>query len=235
MLKKHMAACLVATAALALPALAQTSTAPAPATTAPSSPPATTSGSSASSGSAMSGQFMAQPEMDQVRASKVIGVGIFGSNNERIGDVNDVLMDRQGNVDAIVIGVGGFLGIGEKNVAVPFKSVEWMWEPAAARTGPATGTTATSGAGTGVTVPATTAPPTNPPATGPAGATGTTGAAGTTGTAGTAGMSGTAAGGSTYREAPERGVVKMSKADLEGAPRFSFDMNRPAAGTAPKQ
>src|SRR5687768_11028544 len=130
MLKKHMAACLVATAFVAAPALAQTSTAPAsgqPATTAPSSQPSQTTSTSSSSSMA-SGQFMTEMKPQQIRASKLVGVDIVGANNESIGDVNDLILDQQGMPEAVVIGVGGFLGIGEKNVAVPFKAVEWKWE-----------------------------------------------------------------------------------------------------------
>jgi sporulation protein YlmC with PRC-barrel domain len=228
MLKKHMAACLVATAFAAAPALAQTSTAPAttaPATTAPATTaPATTAPMSTTGASgSMSGQFMAMPERDHFRASKVIGVDIYGSNNERIGEVNEILLDRQGNVDALVIGVGGFLGIGEKNVAVPFKSVEWRWDRDAA-----TSAARPAGAGTGTATTGTTAtaPAANPPAGGTAPtATGTTAA-------------------NTYREAPERGMVRMTKAELEAAPRFAYNpdgANRAttapatAPATAPKQ
>src|SRR3954471_4546538 len=107
MLKKHMAACLVATALMAAPALAQTSN---------------------SSSSASSGQFMTHRIPAQWRGSKLVGVNIYGQNNEKIGDVNEVLIDRKGNADAIVVGVGGFLGMGEKDVALPFSAVEWKYD-----------------------------------------------------------------------------------------------------------
>mgnify|MGYP000347920169 CR=1 FL=1 len=45
---------------------------------------------------------------------------------ERIGDVNDLVVAKDGSIDAVVIGVGGFLGMGEKNVAVPFESLQWQ-------------------------------------------------------------------------------------------------------------
>ena len=51
---------------------------------------------------------------------------MYGPNNERIGDINEVLVDRNGKVDAIVIGAGGFLGIGEKDVALPFSQVKFV-------------------------------------------------------------------------------------------------------------
>ena len=58
-------------------------------------------------------------------ASKLIGTTVVSTNNESIGDVNDVILDRNGQVMAVVVGVGGFLGIGEKDVAVPFASLEF--------------------------------------------------------------------------------------------------------------
>lgn len=40
--------------------------------------------------------------------------------NETIGDINDVLIGNDGKIAAVIVGVGGFLGMGEKNVALPF-------------------------------------------------------------------------------------------------------------------
>ncbi len=64
---------------------------------------------------------------NELLASELIGANVYNSTAdeaENLGSVNDVLMGDDGNVKAIVIGVGGFLGIGEKNVAVPFDSVQ---------------------------------------------------------------------------------------------------------------
>jgi sporulation protein YlmC with PRC-barrel domain len=146
MLKKHMAACLVVTAFAAAPAFAQTSPSaptdrPAAAgsgTTTSGSPamqPGATGSSTTTSpspgSSAMSpsggsqGQFMTQMQPNQVMASDLIGTRVVSANNESIGDINDVIVDRNGQVMAVVVGVGGFLGIGEKDVAVPFNSLEF--------------------------------------------------------------------------------------------------------------
>ena len=54
---------------------------------------------------------------------QLIGANVYGANNETIGDVNDVLIGNDGQVRAVVIGVGGFLGVGEKNVAIPLKAL----------------------------------------------------------------------------------------------------------------
>src|SRR5215212_1859318 len=165
MLKKHMAACLVATALIAAPALAQTSG----------------SGTSSSTAAAHSGQFMTHMNPDQWRASKLVGVNIYGQNNEKIGDVNEVLIDRKGNADAIVVGVGGFLGMGEKDVGLPFSAVEWKYDRSDLSTA-STNRPATTGT-TAANPPASGSMVANPPATGTT-ATGTAGAPATTGTAG---------------------------------------------------
>ncbi len=53
------------------------------------------------------------------RGTKLIGSSVYGPDNAAIGEVNDVLIGNDGKVRAVVIGVGGFLGVGEKNVAIP--------------------------------------------------------------------------------------------------------------------
>ena len=48
---------------------------------------------------------------------------VYDPSDNKIGDVDDVLIDKEGRVTAMIIGVGGFLGMGEKDVAVSFSSV----------------------------------------------------------------------------------------------------------------
>jgi putative membrane protein len=67
-------------------------------------------------------------------AEALIGRTVENSNGDNLGEINNVIINEQGNVVAAVIGVGGFLGIGEKNVAVPFDALEFRTvDPAAAR------------------------------------------------------------------------------------------------------
>lgn len=68
--------------------------------------------------------FVSSQAADQWLASQLIGMDVYGAADENLGDVNDVLFDRRGNVLAAVIGVGGFLGMGEKQVAVPIAMIE---------------------------------------------------------------------------------------------------------------
>jgi sporulation protein YlmC with PRC-barrel domain len=49
---------------------------------------------------------------------------VYDPKENKIGDIDDVLVDKDGRITALVIGVGGFLGVGEKDVAVPFSAVK---------------------------------------------------------------------------------------------------------------
>ena len=71
------------------------------------------------------GQFVTDQAANQWRGSKLVGLTIYGSDNQPVGDVNEILVDDQGMIAAVVIGVGGLLGVGEKNVAVPFRAIQW--------------------------------------------------------------------------------------------------------------
>ncbi len=53
-----------------------------------------------------------------------IGTDVLGADNPKIGDITDILFTKDGKVDAYVVGVGGFLGIGAKNVALPPSSFQ---------------------------------------------------------------------------------------------------------------
>ena len=86
------------------------------------------------------------------RASKVVGLKVYNDNNESLGSINDLLMDKGGSIKAVVLGVGGFLGMGEHLVAVPLDKVKFVTEPVAY-----TGTASTStGTGGGTNRPPTT-------------------------------------------------------------------------------
>ncbi len=68
--------------------------------------------------------FLTEQKSSQWLANSLIGKSIYSSDNNAIGDIENLVIDRDsGRVTAVVIGVGGFLGIGEKRVALPFSSV----------------------------------------------------------------------------------------------------------------
>jgi sporulation protein YlmC with PRC-barrel domain len=59
-----------------------------------------------------------------VTVSEYYKQSVYDTKDNKIGDVNDVLLDRSGQVSAVILGVGGFLGMGEKDVAVPFNAIK---------------------------------------------------------------------------------------------------------------
>ena len=236
----RLAAGLAVSALMTATAFAQTS--PPPASSAPpamppvsstqASPSTSTMPSGTMSATSSSGQMMTQMAPGMMRGSKLMGVDVYGPDNQKVGDINEVLVDRDGKIEAIVVGVGGFLGIGEKDVAIPFADPQWMSKEEA-RTA-----TNTTGAG-GVSTP--TSPRTGQPAT-----TGST-ATGTTGTTST-GMAASNDG------VPDRARISMTKDQLKAAPEFRYSANTatgsgtmgttnppasttapPAATTAPRQ
>lgn len=65
-------------------------------------------------------KFVPQLQIDQMLASALVGAAVYSPGGENLGDVNDIVLSSDGSPFALVIGVGGFLGLGEKNVAVAF-------------------------------------------------------------------------------------------------------------------
>lgn len=62
--------------------------------------------------------------MGQWRASKLIGVNVYNQGNEKLGDISEMLIDSEGRIQGVVIGVGGFLGVGQRDVAVTFDKLQ---------------------------------------------------------------------------------------------------------------
>jgi sporulation protein YlmC with PRC-barrel domain len=58
-------------------------------------------------------------------ASNMIGTTVYSNNNENVGDINDIIIGKDGRVQGVVIGVGGFLGLGEKDVLIPLDRLQF--------------------------------------------------------------------------------------------------------------
>jgi sporulation protein YlmC with PRC-barrel domain len=169
----------------------------------------------------MQGQFMTKMESNHVMASDLIGTRVVGSNNESIGDINDVIMDRNGQIMAAVVGVGGFLGIGEKDVAVPFNALEFQSAQQAQSANNSSGGGNSNVATTGSTTAGSTT----------MGNTATTGS-GTAGSGTAASTNMTASNTSSNQNQPERVVLRMTKDQLQAAPAFDEDGNNSTTGSA---
>ena len=229
MLTKHLAFALLGTALLAAPALAQTN--PPAAALAPTASPNTAAPPMAS------GNWMTQEQPGQWQASKLEGVDVYNNADEKIGDISELIIDNSGKIQAVVVGVGGFLGIGERDVAIPFDQVKFVTEPRVNRTAVNTSNPGAAGTtGTGGTIASTAAPgssvaiPANPNA--PASSNMATNnavanapanpAANTAGGANTTGPVATANQTTMNRSAPDHALVNMTKDQVRAAPEFKY-------------
>jgi sporulation protein YlmC with PRC-barrel domain len=132
---------------------------------------------------------------------------IYNQNNEKIGDISELLVDSSGKVQAVVVGVGGFLGMGERDVAIPMDQIKFVNEPLAVATTATTGTVATA-----PNAPATATAPAAPGTVSPTAPT-------TTGTVATNRTADNAA-----RSAPDHAMLttNMTKDQLKAAPEFKY-------------
>jgi sporulation protein YlmC with PRC-barrel domain len=161
---------------------------------------------------AQTGKFITQEKPDQWRASKLVGVDVYNQNNDKIGDIREVIVDKTGKADAVVIGVGGFLGIGQKDVAVAFSDLKWSDQPVGDKNAKnaktpdnsnrsaATNPAATNPAATGLA-------PTNPAATNAA----ATNSAATN-----------SAASNRNRAYPDHAILNLSRDELKNAPDFKY-------------
>jgi sporulation protein YlmC with PRC-barrel domain len=69
------------------------------------------------------------------QASKLIRMNVYNGQNEKIGDIKELLLDKNGKIDTVAIAVGGFLGMGEHDVAVKFDQLKWSNEPVKSTSG----------------------------------------------------------------------------------------------------
>jgi len=145
-------------AALGLTLLAGTALAQSnpPASNAPAATkPATTTSSSASSTNNAAEQNAST--MNVWQGSKLIGLNVYDQQNEKIGDIKELLVDKDGKIDQVAIGVGGFLGMGEHDVAVKWTELKFDDQPVPSKTSSTSGgATRTTGTGSSMTPAAST-------------------------------------------------------------------------------
>jgi len=119
MLKKLMVSTALS-AVLATAAFAQSTSPPSSSSPPPAQASSPANETSGKMNNETSGKmnFVSSQKPDQWLASKFKGTNVVGSDNQKIGDVSDILFDKSGKVEAFVISVGGFLGVGSKEVAL---------------------------------------------------------------------------------------------------------------------
>jgi len=116
MTKRTLTAAALA-AVLAVPAFAQA--------------PISNTNSTAKSSMTTTGEtgFVRKESATDWRSTKLIGASVYGPDNASIGEISDVLIAGDGTIQAVVVGVGGFLGVGEKDVALPFNALTIARKP----------------------------------------------------------------------------------------------------------
>lgn len=183
MFAKTLSAALLGSTLIATAALAQNPGAsPSPSTS------ATTSSSAAAA--SHSGQW---------RASKLVGVNVYNDNNESLGEINELLTDQQGKIQAVVIGVGGFLGMGERNVAIPFEKIKFSNEPVKS-SGPSASNSGSSAS------PSASGSTTMAPST----------------TTGSSSSSSSSSSRSSNQWYPDHAILSVSKDELKAMPEFKY-------------
>jgi len=153
------------------------------------SPAATTDSARPAAGSASDTSFQGNWS-----GAKLIGLDVYNESNESLGSISDLLVDRSGNVKGVVIGVGGFLGVGEHLVALPFDRIRFVSEPVAP--------TGAAGAG-------------NMTGSRPEESTTTTGAA--------SAVPG-ASQGKPHSWSPDHAVISATKEQLKAIPQFKYEI-----------
>jgi sporulation protein YlmC with PRC-barrel domain len=71
-------------------------------------------------------EFVDEQQQSDWMTSALIGRSVINSQGATLGDINDIIINEQGNVVAVVIGVGGFLGIGEKDIGVRYTDLQFL-------------------------------------------------------------------------------------------------------------
>jgi sporulation protein YlmC with PRC-barrel domain len=92
----------------------------------------------------------------QWRSSKLIGVDVYNDAKEKIGDIEELIVDKSGKIEHVVLGVGGFLGMGEHYVAVSFDKLKFVTEAVRSTSASSAPTTTTEKTTTGTTATTTT-------------------------------------------------------------------------------
>jgi len=69
-------------------------------------------------------KFIQTQGTDKWVFSRFKGTDVLGPDNAKVGSITDLLFDHSGKVEGLIVGVGGFLGIGEKNVAIDMSAFQ---------------------------------------------------------------------------------------------------------------
>lgn len=132
---KHLIASTACSIPLAFASIAYAQTTPPPATDAPpmeSPAPDTGMGATPPVAPGTPGDPLAAPAAGEPTETvsgwsvkdKVIGQSVYNENDEKVGDVTDLILTSDGSATHMIVGAGGFLGMGQHDVAIPFDEIQ---------------------------------------------------------------------------------------------------------------
>ena len=157
----------------------------------------------------MAGSALAQSSKGEWRASKLVGVNVYNDGNEKLGSIDELIMNKDGKIEKVIIGVGGLLGVGQRDIAVNFDQLKFTDQPVPSTTASsAAPSTSTSSS----TAPASPAPTTTGPAT-------------------TVGSSSASARTTADEWYPDHAVMAATKDQLKSMPEFKYDTASSTATT----
>jgi len=147
-----------------------------------------------SSSTANSTQEQNASTMNLWQGSKLIGLNVYDLQNQKIGDIKELLLDNDGKIGQVAIGVGGLLGMGEHDVAVKWTDLKFSDQPVpSATTSSNTSTNTISG-----------------------------GAARTTGSGTSMSLSASSTASTTKKNYPDHAVLNATKDQLKAMPQFNY-------------
>lgn len=213
-----------------VPAYAQTANSGASSTR----PNATASTTTTSANAGNTSGWITRPGQNQWLASHLKGLNVYNAQNQKISSIDELIMDQNGNVQAVVLDVGGFLGMGVRRVAVPFHELRFVETPVGQNTANnnannnnRANTAANTTANTTVGNTAAGNPSANTAAnTALGGPTNTGSNVNTTATGGTAASTASSTG-TTARGRndnwPDHALLNMTQDQLKNAPEFKYN------------
>ncbi len=108
------------------PAASDGAAAPAPMAATPAEPKAGAEATDDTETAAIDRSTLTEMPADKISADNLIGTTVYGANDAKVGEIGDVVLSTDNKVDAVVVDVGGFLGIGSKPVAVGIDNLKFM-------------------------------------------------------------------------------------------------------------
>jgi len=157
----------------------------------------------------MAGTALAQSSKGEWRTSKMVGVNVYNDSNEKLGSIDELIMNKDGKIDKVIIGVGGFLGVGQRDIAVNFDQLKFTDQPVPSTTASTSAPSTSSPNSSSSPMPTTTGPST------------------------TVGSSSASARTTADEWYPDHAVMSGTKDQLKSMPEFKYSESTSTTATTP--